>query len=282
MDVTNRLCSSIFSFFHRIVTFFATHLLTYTVSFVRVGINCHLLVVAYISFELVHQQSIFSFIQPGMVAKLSRGSFGALDVAQMETAMLRNLRWYVNPPTPLTFVNHYLELLRGPNPTKPLEGNPTLRSVLKYSKIQIELSSTDYFFVTLDPSLVAYAAILNAATCLGRRRVRPSTMIAFCQKLVDHELLHIKGSNHLSRVRDRLLRCVEGPVPQNEDEGGAYSSEEEHASSSCDEESQYDHSEHAPGSPAGRKAANRSPGRKSPRSVTAAAAAAAERVAIQQ
>ena len=211
-----------------------------------------------------------------MVAKLSRGSFGAVDVAQMETVMLRNLHWYVNPPTPLTFVNHYLELLRGPNPTKPLESNSTLRSVLKYSKIQIELSSTDYFFVTLDPSLVAYAAILNAATCLGRRRVRPSTMIAFYQKLVDHELLQIKSSNHLSRIRDRLLQCVEGPVPQNVDEGGAYSSEEEHAAcSSCDEESEYDHSEYAPGSPAGRKAANRSPGRKSPRSVTTAARQAA-------
>lgn len=207
-----------------------------------------------------------------MVAKLSRGSFGALDVAQMETVMLRNLNWYVNPPTPLTFVNHYLELLRGPDPTKPLESNSTLRSILKYSNIQIELSATDYFFVTLDPSLVAYAAILNAATCLGRRRVRPATMIAFYQKLVDHELLHIKSSHQLSRIRDRLLQCVEGPVPQHVDEGGGYSSEEEHVTSSGDEESEYDHSEYTPGSPAGRKAAIRSPGRKSPRSVTADAA----------
>ena len=214
-----------------------------------------------------------------MVAKLSRGSFGALDVAQMETVMLRNLHWHVNPPTPLTFVNHYLELLRGPDPRNPLESNSTLRSVLKYSKIQIELSSTDYFFVSLDPSLVAYAAILNAATCLGQRRVRPATMIAFYQKLVDHELLQIKSSNQLSRIRDRLLQCVEGPVPQSVEEGGAYSSEEEHTSSSGDEESEYDHSEYAPGSPSGRKAANRSPGRKSPRSV---AADAARRAACQQ
>jgi len=225
-------------------------------------------------FQLVSMTALFLAIKmnecetitPGMVAKLSRGSFGALDVAHMETVMLRNLHWYVNPPTPLTFVHHYLELLRGnaaDDSGHTRESNSTLRSVLKYSKIQIELSSTDYFFVTLDPSLVAYAAILNAATCLGRRRVRPSTMIAFYQTLVDHELISIKSSNHLSQVRDRLLRCVEGPVPQDVNDGGCSSDEEQVSSSEVSE----NESAHPPGSPSGRKAANRSPGRKSPRSV---------------
>ena len=233
-------------------------------------------------FQLVSMTALFLAIKmnecetitPAMVAKLSRGSFDALDVAQMETILLRNLRWYVNPPTPLTFVHHYLELLRistisGNDQSTSRECNSTLRSVLKYAKIQIDLSSTDYFFVNIDPSLVAYAAILNAATCLGKRRVRPSTLIAFYQTLVDHELISIKSSNHLSRVRDRLLRCVEGPVPQTVDDGGCSSDEEETSlsSSSSSELSGENSAASPPGSPSGRKVANRSPGRKSPRSV---------------
>ena len=230
-------------------------------------------------FQLVSMTALFLAIKmnecetitPAMVAKLSRGSFDALDVAQMETILLRNLRWYVNPPTPLTFVHHYLELLRtnltsgDGHPSR--ECNSTLRSVLKYAKIQIDLSSTDYFFVTIDPSLVAYAAILNAATCLGKRRVRPSTLIAFYQTLVDHDLISIQSSNHLSRVRDRLLRCVEGPVPQNGDDGGCSSDDEQASLSSSSEVSVENDAVSPPGSPSGRKAANRSPGHKSPRSV---------------
>ena len=153
-----------------------------------------------------------------MVAKLSRGSFDALDVARMETIMLRNLRWHVNPPTPLTFVHHFMEILRGDSLSKQTESSSTLRSVLKYSKIQIELSCTDYFFVTVEPSVVAYAAIMNAATCLGRKRVSPSTLIAFYQKLVDYDLIEIASSNYLSKVRDRLLHCVEAPSPSSTEE----------------------------------------------------------------
>ena len=236
-------------------------------------------------FQLVSMTALFLAIKmnecetitPVMVAKLSRGSFDALDVAHMETVLLRNLRWYVNPPTPLTFVHHYLELLRiGTTTSSGNNGQPssrecnsTLRSVLKYAKIQIEQSSTDYFFVTIDPSLVAYAAILNAATCLGKRKVRPSTLIAFYQTLVDHKLISIKSSNHLSQVRDRLLRCVEGPAPQNVDDGGCSSDEEQASSSSSSEKEVSGENDAAspPGSPSGRKVANRSPGRKSPRSV---------------
>ena len=232
-------------------------------------------------FQLVSMTALFLAIKmnecetitPVMVAKLSRGSFDALDVAHMETVLLRNLRWYVNPPTPLTFVQHYLELLRistsgsGNNgQLSSRECNSALRSVLKYATIQIEQSSTDYFFVTIDPSLVAYAAILNAATCLGKRRVRPSTLIAFYQALVDRDLISINSSNHLSRVRDRLLRCVEGPVPQSVDDVGC-SSDEKQLSLSSEEVSGENGAASPPGSPSGRKVANRSPGRKSPRSV---------------
>ena len=120
--------------------------------------------------------------------------------------------------------------------------------------------------MTIDPSLVAYAAILNAATCLGKRKVRPSTMIAFYQALVDRDLISIKSSNHLSRVRDRLLRCVECPVPQSVDDVGC-SSDEEQLSLSSEEVSGENGAASLPGSPSGRKVANRSPGRKSPRSV---------------
>mmetsp|Transcript_13919 Transcript_13919/g.29784 ORF Transcript_13919/g.29784 Transcript_13919/m.29784 type:complete len:456 (-) Transcript_13919:253-1620(-) len=193
-------------------------------------------------FQLVSMTALFLAIKmnecetitPGMVAKLSRGSFDALDVAKMETIMLRALHWHVNPPTPLTFVHHYMELLRWgdsisgcSNTSNSRESRSTLRAVLKYSKIQVELCTSDYFFVTVPPSVVAYAAILNAATCLGKRRVSPSTLIAFYQKLVDYDLIEIESSNYLSRVRDRLLRCVEGP---SEDEcgSGSGSDEEQH------------------------------------------------------
>lgn len=43
--------------------------------------------------------------------ELSRGQFCAEDITEMETAILRDLKWKVHPPTPMTAVSYLLRLM---------------------------------------------------------------------------------------------------------------------------------------------------------------------------
>lgn len=70
----------------------------------------------------------------------------------------RALSWHVHPPTAFCFGKHLLFLL---------PGNPSLSSddrhaILELARFLTELSVIDYFFVPYKPSVVAFAALLNA------------------------------------------------------------------------------------------------------------------------
>lgn len=71
----------------------------------------------------------------------------------------------MHPPTPLTQVQHLLQLL--PNACNTL---PIKHDITELSRFLTELSVCDYFFVTRKPSAVALASIFNAMEVVDQSR----------------------------------------------------------------------------------------------------------------
>lgn len=92
----------------------------------------------------------------GILSDLSRGEFEMKDVADMEERILDGLKWKLHPPTAAHFsvsLLDYMKLDLPSHETEDLYSNASFFS---------ELAVCDYFFVTLRPSTIALACILNA------------------------------------------------------------------------------------------------------------------------
>ena len=95
-------------------------------------------------------------------SSLSRGAFRVDQIIRMELAIIRGLRWHLNPPTPLM----YLDV------ASPIIGVAAMSpqasfDISELTRYLIELSVCDSFFIDKKPSSVAYAAILVAMDVLA-------------------------------------------------------------------------------------------------------------------
>ena len=86
---------------------------------------------------------------------LSRGNFSPKQVEDMEKEVLEVLDWKVNPPTALEFIGHLLLLL-------PREVHASINEMYTFARYLSELCIHDVFFINVDASLLAVAAILVA------------------------------------------------------------------------------------------------------------------------
>jgi len=91
------------------------------------------------------------------ILHLGRGHFTAEQLKAMEIDALQRLQWLLNPPTPQDFVSYLLVLF-------PMEGKTEINDIALYV---IELSVHDYYLISSKPSVLALAAISNAARMLG-------------------------------------------------------------------------------------------------------------------
>lgn len=91
------------------------------------------------------------------ILHLGRGHFSAEELKAMEIDALQHLQWRLNPPTPQTFVSYIIELF-------PMEKMTEISEIALYA---IELSVHDYYLIPSKPSVLALAALSNAAQMLG-------------------------------------------------------------------------------------------------------------------
>ena len=89
--------------------------------------------------------------------KLSNGRFPPQLVEESERHILSVLDWKVNPPTALDFTGHLLLFL-----LLESECGDSVHKIYEVARFVIELSVCDEYFVPVDTSLVATAAILVA------------------------------------------------------------------------------------------------------------------------
>lgn len=92
------------------------------------------------------------------LAELSRGSYTSSDLSGMESDMLFDLKWHLNCPTAVSFLEHYVLLL--PVGIFGTAANRAL--IMENARYEIELSVTQYNLVTQAPSNVAVAALINS------------------------------------------------------------------------------------------------------------------------
>jgi hypothetical protein len=97
-------------------------------------------------------------VNASVFAELSRGSYTAADIIEMERSLLTTLQWRVNAPTSHSFLRYILNLASlNDKPRFLMES-----SFLELCIFQLDLSVGDYFFCTKKPSTIAIAALFNA------------------------------------------------------------------------------------------------------------------------
>lgn len=140
-------------------------------------------------------------VNASLFAELSRGSYKASDIVDMESSILATLQWRLNAPTSHSFLRYLVNLV-----SEDDNSNSAMQSsFLELCVFQLDLSVGDYFFCTKKPSTVAVASFLNA--------LESSTQIgeAECSKIV-RALQNIYGtaiySNDVCSIMNRLMMLL--------------------------------------------------------------------------
>lgn len=123
------------------------------------------------------------------ILHLARGHFTAQELELMEIDALQRLQWLLNPPTPQLFVSYFIELFC-------TDGKVELNDIALYL---VELSVHDCYFIASNPSVIALAALWNAARMLGQSE--------WCTNEIQRHLLQHYGyeeSTKIDACRDRL------------------------------------------------------------------------------
>jgi hypothetical protein len=142
------------------------------------------------------------------LASLSRGQFEAQHIEEMEWQVLSALGWKLHPPTLFAFISHFLLLL--PNETH----HSVRKELFELSIYMAELSVCDSFFVKLNASTVAFAAILNVVEEIPFSRFSAGTRETFLRELVDRLGLNCRSAKVVA-ARDRL-KAMFTPVVSND------------------------------------------------------------------
>mmetsp|Transcript_925 Transcript_925/g.1725 ORF Transcript_925/g.1725 Transcript_925/m.1725 type:complete len:366 (-) Transcript_925:70-1167(-) len=135
------------------------------------------------SMFLAIKQNERIIIEACKISKLSRRGFTESDVIRMETIILDALGWRVCGPTKLEFVQHFLQLL-------PANVSPKIRDVVwECARDQAELAISSYCLTLQNPSLVAFAAILNVIESIDLLTEEEPIKMPFLGAVV--EVMHI-------------------------------------------------------------------------------------------
>uniref|UniRef100_A0A7S2V9U5 Cyclin-like domain-containing protein n=1 Tax=Entomoneis paludosa TaxID=265537 RepID=A0A7S2V9U5_9STRA len=101
-------------------------------------------------------------MDPALIAKISHGTYTEQEVEDMEVQILQGVSWRVNTPTALSFVRECLDLVDNQD-LDEFERE----TVYHLAKVQTELAVSEYEFMSIRPSVVAYCSLMNALTSLG-------------------------------------------------------------------------------------------------------------------
>mmetsp|Transcript_29075 Transcript_29075/g.45181 ORF Transcript_29075/g.45181 Transcript_29075/m.45181 type:complete len:356 (-) Transcript_29075:436-1503(-) len=100
------------------------------------------------------------------LVSLCRGKFQLEDIVRMEMVIMRELNFYLHPPTPIAFCSLFLSLF--PENFAPYD---VMVDVGEVTNFLTELAVLDYWFVTKKPSSIALGAIMISLEIHLRERV---------------------------------------------------------------------------------------------------------------
>jgi Cyclin, N-terminal domain/Cyclin, C-terminal domain len=147
-------------------------------------------------------------ISAAQFEKISRNTFTAKDVESMERMLLAGLKWNLHPPTTLSFVRHYLDLI----PCDVMDCE-TKETAFILAKIQAELATRDCSLVAVRASTIAFAALMNSFDALGLHESASGsfTVNCFVSKVASLSLAHkavVYDETLLTPIQERLYQAI--------------------------------------------------------------------------
>lgn len=118
-------------------------------------------------------------IETSLLADLSHGMYDEMEFVTMEQTILQTLKFRVNGPTPLSFVQHFMALT-----PKGIHYRVS-QLLMDFARFQTELVISQQKFVAIRPSEIGFAAILNAIEGIGENLVSRRDQAAFIRNIED-------------------------------------------------------------------------------------------------
>lgn len=116
-----------------------------------------------------------------LLSDLSRGCYNTAEIAKMELDILDALGWRVAGPTPLAFVQHFLAV--GLHGTEAAAHPAVEATLLDFSRFQTELSIGIPALLSISPSRIALASILNSMEAIDDVALNPFERISFVRSV---------------------------------------------------------------------------------------------------
>jgi hypothetical protein len=186
-------------------------------------------------FQLAAMASLYTAIKvnepeavdPKTIAGLSRGAHNKEEVETMERQIIGAIDWRLHPPTALAFCHCFFALL-------PDMETDKRETVLKLATFQTEVAVSDYFFVGINPSTIAFAAIVNAFQSLNNKddiKALQKLATTVGIDLKSKELLDVKNMLFQSMVLSPSSpKCIKLPLPSTRTAGSNTLNEAHHVS----------------------------------------------------
>ena len=140
--------------------------------------------------------------------RISRDCFTAKDLEEMERLLLEVLQWHMNPPTSLSFVRLFLDLIPKQSMNQDLRDTAYI-----LARIQTELSVFDSRSISAKSSTIAFASLMNSfevlgllETLSGSAAVQSFVSKAASLGLVDTQLFYTEGL--LASIQARLYQAI--------------------------------------------------------------------------
>ena len=146
-------------------------------------------------------------MDPSIVASLSRGMCEENEVIAMESTILEALDWRINGPTSHAAVDHLVQLLDASS--NGVQQQRVKRVIIERARHYVQLAIIEYELMTVRPTLVAYAAIINALENISVYDLTSEDRMAFVSDMTLAVLHPTQDDVVSSRTREARSRRVD-------------------------------------------------------------------------
>ncbi|KAK1743027.1 hypothetical protein QTG54_006624 [Skeletonema marinoi] len=127
----------------------------------------------------------------------------------MEWNVLTSLEWKIHPPTSMSFISHLLLLL------PPQVDDACKEEIYALSRYITELSVCDSSFVEINPSSVAFAAILNSLEDRKYRKFISSSVRDQFVRSIERHVDIRQDDEHVAMARPKLKKLLKNSFAQD-------------------------------------------------------------------
>jgi hypothetical protein len=138
------------------------------------------------------------------MVKLGRGLFTEHDVVNMERKIVSSLEWRLHPPTSICFLRQFLRLL--PASVAP----PTRYLIAEVARFIAEISVCLCKFISLPPSMIAYAGMLIAI-----ERIDETTLTVDLRDQIHSAMSKIADLDHKSILLIEVVSMLHQSLENN-------------------------------------------------------------------